>query len=298
MQSSSQNKRPPKAAFVSNTSGLDYELIDSGNRRKLERFGTYILNRPELGAFWKPIKPKNDWQKADWYFFEEKGKKGVWKSQKNLPKEWTICYQHKGLKLKFKLALTGFKHIGIFPEQVENWQYMQHRLSKVKGEKRVLNLFAYTGSASLVAASCGALVTNVDSVKQVLNWGRENAQINKLDNIRWILEDARKYVEKALRRKEKYHGILLDPPAFGYGTKKEQWKLERDLPALLKNLSGLMTDKHSFFILNTYSPKLNLLQLAQMANLAFEDSPSFELSELGLSSKENKSLILGNLLRR
>ena len=230
-------------------------------------------------------------------FLKKKGKLALGPIKKNAPSEWTINYNYKGLSLDFELKLTSFKHIGIFPEQAENWKYIQQQLVKIKGPKTVLNLFAYTGAASTVAAACGAKVTNVDSVKQVLNWGRDNAKKNNVDSIRWILEDARKFVEKAIRRGEKYNGIIMDPPAFGYGAKKESWKLERDLKNLLTLSMQLLHPKQHFFILNTYSPKLNSQALAAILNSTPRFPKDFEQSILALKSANGQVLPLGNLVR-
>jgi 23S rRNA (cytosine1962-C5)-methyltransferase len=290
--------RPQKLPFVSNTTGLDYELIDCGNQRKLERFGTVVLNRPEVSAKHKPACSKVTWESADWYFFEEKGKKGEWKSKNELGKNWKIHYQKESLNLQFLLELTAFKHIGLFPEQTENWHYIQQQLNAIKGKKRVLNLFAYTGAASLVSAACGAKVTNVESVKQVMNWSRENAKINKLEHIRWILEDARKYVKKAIRRKEEFEGIILDPPTFGYGSNKERWKIETDLEPLLHDLLKLLNRREGFFILNTYSPKMPQDKLTSiLENLEHPRLKNRQLVDLGLKSQKNQQVKLGLLFR-
>lgn len=276
---------------------IDYELIDLGHKRKLERFGNIVLNRPEIEAHGKPFSDKNTWNTADWFFYEEKGKKGSWTNNKGAKDNWSIQYQFEELSLSFQLKLTGFKHIGIFPEQAENWKYIQQQLKQIRGEKRVLNLFAYTGAASIVAAASGAKVTNVDSVKQVLNWGKENAKKNNIDSIRWIHEDARKFVEKANRRGEKYHGIIMDPPAFGYGAKKETWKLERDLKDLLQQSVQLLDPTQHFLILNTYSPKLNIADLSKMVNTIKAFPKKYELVFLALKSNKKQILPLGNLLR-
>lgn len=279
------------------SSGIDYELLDIGNQRKLERFGTHILDRPEVEAKAPKRLPAKEWEKADFFFYEEKGKKGRWSSRKEKSKNWDVSYQNRGIKLEFDLKLTAFKHIGLFPEQAENWKYIQHQLAKINGEKKVLNLFAYTGAASIVAARSGATVTNVDSVKQVLNWGRANAEKNNVDSIRWILEDARKFVAKAIRRGETYHGIIMDPPAFGYGTKNEKWKLENDLEDLLKDAIQLLHPKQHFFILNTYSPKLPLSDLMALLEKIKQFPKSYEAHTLSLKSRDVSLLKLGNLIR-
>ncbi len=281
-----------KITFPPNS--LDYELIDCGNQRKLERFGKIILDRPEIEAKWIPKKGKDIWSQADWYFYEEKGQKGKWNLLQDAEKTWEIQYKNQ---LNFQLKLTQFKHVGIFPEQAANWSFIEQQLAKIKGEAKVLNLFAYTGAASIVAAKNGANVTNVDSVKQVLNWGRENAALNGIDNIRWILEDAQRFVDKSLRREDRYHGIIMDPPAFGLGNKKEQWKLERDLPQLLKNVCQLLDPKQQFFILNTYSPRMPMKNLLKIIRQTAGVPQKFEASTLALLSKEKLNLPLGNLIR-
>lgn len=294
IHSKSTEIKQPNYTFPSNH--LDYELLDCGNQRKLERFGSLILNRPEVEAKWASKLPKSEWEKADWYFYEEKGKKGEWKSTKEAKEAWEITYQND-FELQFDLQLTNFKHIGIFPEQVANWDFIVEQLKRLKKPAKVLNLFAYTGAASIVASKCGAEVTNVDSVKQVLNWGRSNAEKNKVDNIRWILEDVAKFVEKAVRRGDQFNGIIMDPPAFGYGAKKEKWKLERDLEPLLKKVSTLLQPDAHFFILNTYSPKMKMQDLEQLLKNMSICPPNYEASTLALKSKQKLNLPLGNLIR-
>lgn len=292
----SNNRAIKHTNYLYPSTHLDYALLDCGNQRKLERFGKLILNRPEIEAKWPTKLPKKDWEQADWYFFEEKGKKGKWEKTKEAEEKWEISYSN-GFKLVFDLQLTNFKHIGIFPEQVANWDFIVDQLSQMKKPAKVLNLFAYTAAASIVAAQCGAEVTNVDSVKQVLNWGRGNAEKNKVHTIRWILEDAAKFVEKAVRRGDQYDGIIMDPPAFGYGAKKEKWKLERDLEPLLKNVSKLLQPNAHFFILNTYSPKMKMQELKHILKNMPACPKNYEASTLALKSKQKLNLPLGNLIR-
>lgn len=293
----SKKKQNP-GRFIAPSNGLDYEFIDSGNRRKLERFGSVVLNRPESLAVWKPNLGKTSWEKAQFYFFEEKGKKGQWKQNHPAPKSWTINYKIDDVFLKLNLELTAFKHVGVFPEQAANWVYINKNVKRIQSEEiKVLNLFAYTGAASIVAAQSGAKVTNVDSVKQVLNWGRENAKSSGVDNIRWILEDARKFVEKSIRRGDKYHGIIMDPPIFGMGAKKEVWKLEQDLQALLEGVMQLIDKQQNFFILNTYSPKLPMHDLKALLKDTRRFPKQFESGTLGLMSSNKQQLGLGNLIR-
>lgn len=281
--------------FIANTSGLDYELLDSGNQRKLERFGNILLNRPEVTAKWKCRLEKSEWEKADFYFFEERGKKGEWKtlnSEANIDK-WRIKYH----KLYFSLNLTKFKHVGIFPEQAENWNFVYKKvIAKKKPPFKLLNLFAYTSAVSVAAAKAGAKVTNVDSVKQVVNWGRQNAEINEVDSIRWIVEDARKFVEKSVRRGDKYDGIIMDPPTYGIGSKKEKWDIYMHLNPLLEDVCNLLAEDASFFIINTYSPKIYNQPLLLNISSKLKQFNKVESFSLGVANANTK-LPLSNLIR-
>tara|TARA_R110002072_G_scaffold115803_1_gene246098 strand:- start:353 stop:1225 length:873 start_codon:yes stop_codon:yes gene_type:complete len=276
---------------------IDYQLIDCGNFRKLERFGKIIVDRPEIEASWKPNLPKKEWEKADWHFFEQKGKTGIWSNKTNAPNSWKISYKTDKGSYNFQLKITAFKHVGIFPEQAVNWEFIEENLNLISGEKKVLNLFAYTGAASVVAAKSNATVTNVDSVKQVINWGKENAELNKVDTIRWIQEDALKFVDRALRRGEKFQGIIMDPPAYGHGPKKEIWKLEKNLPELLNKVIQLVDPKNHFLILNTYSSKLNSEEFQNILKNTESFPKEYTNEVLGLSSANQQNLPLGNLVR-
>ncbi len=297
------NKKKGKYSgrFLSPGSGLDYELLDIGNKRKLERFGSLLLNRPEITADTKPNLSKKKWESAHYYFFEEEGKKGHWKERFPSEKVWLIEYNTPFVNLSFQLELTKFKHIGLFPEQAANWHYIDQHVRALKKElrepPRFLNLFAYTGAASIVAAKSGAEVTNVDSIKQVLHWGKNNADLNGIENIRWLQEDARKFVDKAVRRKERYHGIILDPPSYGVGANNEKWKLEKDLWPLLEQLMLLLDPKAHFFILNTYSPKMDLFMLKSKLKNVERFPKAYESAQLGLMSSTKQKLTLGHLIR-
>ena len=289
------NRRPLKYTFLAPSK--EYELLDCGRGRKLERFGKVILDRPEVEAQGQAALPPSKWRSAHWQFEQHKGQTGRWNKVQGGPEDWHIHYQIAAHKLRFKLQLTSFKHLGIFPEQAENWRYIQKQLKRINGEKKVLNLFAYTGAASIVAAACGARVTNVDSVKQILNWAKNNAEQNRIESIRWILEDARSFVAKAVRRGEQYHGIIMDPPAFGHGTKNKNWKIERDLHQLLEDSMKLLhKDKH-FFILNSYSPKMSADNLHDLVRSVPQFPKKFELSTLAIKTNHSQVLPFGNLLR-
>ena len=224
----------------------DYELIDCGDFEKLERFGKYITIRPEPQAVWDKILPQKEWEKkAHVKFVPRSSSSGDWKKLKEMPDRWNVQYQN----LKFRLALTSFKHVGIFPEQAANWDYIAesiHEISSGKnftppsrvGGPRVLNLFAYTGGASLAAKAAGADITHLDSIKQVVSWARENMELSGLTDIRWVVEDALTFVKREVKRGKKYNGIILDPPAYGHGTDGQKWKLEEMINETMKMRRG------------------------------------------------------------
>lgn len=242
----------------------DYELLDSGDSMKLERFGPIILARPETQALWKKARPEL-WESAQAEF--SFGEKGQWKLKRTVPESWPLAFG----ALHFSAHLTNFKHTGVFPEQAPNWTWVAERV-KALGSSNVLNLFGYTGIATLAAASAGASVTHVDASKQSLDWAHDNAKLSHLpDNaVRWIADDALAFAKREVRRGSKYDGIILDPPAFGRGAKGEVWKIEESLPALLAVLSGLLADKPgSFFLINGYAAGYAPRSFAQAVESAF-----------------------------
>ncbi|MCR9131003.1 MAG: class I SAM-dependent methyltransferase [bacterium] len=278
------------------TTWKSYELIDIGEGRKLERFGELVVDRPEPAATGKKGSA-NLWDEATHRFIEQKGQKGNW--NRAIP-DFQIDYQIQQKNLRFQLKETAFKHLGIFPEQAENWEFIAEqcqRISTSTKQPRMLNLFAYTGGASLVADQFGAKVTHVDSSKTAVSWARENADINGIDSIRWIVEDARKYVERCIKRGETYHGIILDPPIFGMVPKGKNWKLNDDLEPLLSNILKILEKDHRFLILNTYSPQLPLSDLKQLLRGIRNWPKNFEATTLGLKTTTGKELELGNLIR-
>jgi 23S rRNA (cytosine1962-C5)-methyltransferase len=281
---------------VSNSSKLftpfwkEYQLIDAGGGKKLERFGDVYTIRPELQAYFKSVQPFTEWEKLATYIFKEQTTiKGTWISKSsNSDNSWRITFEG----LQFNLELSTFKHIGIFPEQVENWKFIQQNL--ISGN-RFLNLFAYTGIASIVARNTGASVTHVDSVKSLVNWAKKNMEINNLSDIRWILDDALVFAQKEVKRGNKYDMLVMDPPAFGYGAKGEKWILEEKLPMLLDVASKLLNEK-GILILNTYSPKLSLSDLKKQTFRFFEAS-KVEAKELWTKTASGRELFYGNLIR-
>jgi 23S rRNA (cytosine1962-C5)-methyltransferase len=241
--------------ILSPTNFSDYELIDCGDFEKLERFGKHILIRPEPQAVWSRKLSEKEWKsKAHVKFVPKSSSAGVWDKLKTMPDQWRMEYElDKGKTIRFRLGLTSFKHVGIFPEQAVNWDFIYDAVKKSQVEQpKVLNLFAYTGGASLAAKAAGADVTHLDSIKQVVTWAKENMDLSELSNIRWLVEDAMTYVKREVKRGKKYHGIILDPPAYGHGPNGESWKLEDELNHMMKMVASLLESEH-FVVLNTYS---------------------------------------------
>ncbi|MEQ9307972.1 MAG: class I SAM-dependent methyltransferase [Balneolaceae bacterium] len=279
------------------SSWQDYEILDFGNGRKLERFGDIITDRPEPSATTSLVLSRDEWNKAHIHFTENKNQKGTWNKK---IEDFEIEYPFSPQPIMFKLSQGTFKHLGVFPEQADNWEFISHRCKEFSNKgitPKILNLFAYTGGASLAANLSGAEVTHVDSSKSVVTWARQNADLNQIDTIRWILEDARKFVEKSVRRGDQYHGIIMDPPIFGLAPKGKPWKLNQDLPDLIKNTLKILHPLDCFFILNTYSPQLPLNDLKKMLSKISGFPNHFESTTLGLKSSTGKKLELGNLIR-
>ncbi|NDV77745.1 class I SAM-dependent methyltransferase [Dysgonomonas sp. 511] len=279
---------------------VDYELIDSGEYEKLERFGKYIIRRPEPQAVWRKSLSEKEWENADAFFKREKGKashdgndKGTWIQQKNMPDQWYIDYQYKGMKLKFRLGLTSFKHVGIFPEQAENWNFIYDTVKNMKADSpKVLNLFAYTGGASIAARSAGADITHVDSVKQVVTWSRQNMEASGLDNIRWVVEDALKYCRREVKRGNLYNGIILDPPAYGRGPDGEKWVLEENIAELMQLCSQLLHKENAFLILNLYSMGFSAVIAENLIKDYFPAARQIQYGELLIPERSAKNLPL------
>jgi 23S rRNA (cytosine1962-C5)-methyltransferase len=289
-----------------------YELIDSGNYEKLERFGEFILSRPEPQAVWDKSLSDEIWQKkASAIFKKTKGRdqlspeeRGDWQNIKKMPEKWYMNYQQGKTQLKFKLSLSSFKHVGIFPEQASNWQFIEEKLTKMTSGNdkleqvpKVLNLFAYTGGASLIAKANGADITHVDSVKQVISWSRENMEASGLADIRWVIEDAMKFVKREVKRGKKYNGIILDPPAYGRGPDGEKWVLEEGLNELIKNCLELLDEKKHFFILNLYSMGFSAVIAETIIKQNYPNIQNPEMGELVLQDSFKKRLPLGVFYR-
>ncbi len=276
----------------------DYELIDSGEGEKLERFGKYILKRPEPQALWRRSMPLQQWNQMCQGAFRREGRiedMGEWTRSGNMPDRWNVAFDYGNMKLKFRLGLTAFKHVGIFPEQSSNWRFIYDSVCRLKQEKeevQVLNLFAYTGGASLAACAGGAAVTHVDSVKQVVTWARENMELSGLKDIRWIVEDAMKFVKREVRRCKKYDGLILDPPAYGRGTDGERWVLEKNIDEMLHECVKLLSDK-GFLVLNLYSMGLSPMLARTLAQEAFGNRGEYQFGELFALDRFGKSMPMG-----
>jgi len=273
----------------------DYELIDCGDFEKLERFGKYITIRPEPQAVWSKKLSVTEWEKTAHVKFIQKGSNsGEWKRLKEMPDRWNIKWKKADGKkeLQLRLALTSFKHVGVFPEQAVNWEYISESISLIKVEKpKFLNLFAYTGAASLAAKAAGADVTHLDSIKQVVTWARENMELSGLTDIRWIVEDALKFVKREVKRGNKYHGTILDPPAFGNGPDGEKWKLEDNIQEMMQHVFQLLDKENHFLILNAYSLGFSSIIIENLLKDFAKDK--LETGELFLQSRSNLKLPLG-----
>jgi 23S rRNA (cytosine1962-C5)-methyltransferase len=256
---------PERSLRVVTTPGFpDYALLDSGNGRKLERFGRFTVDRPEPQAMWQPALEPGIWLRADAVFKgggdEEDGEGGRWRKIKPMPETWPM----RVLDVTTLCRLTSFRHLGIFPEQLPHWQWMLSRLRGLHANPpRVLNLFAYTGAASLVAAGAGAEVTHVDASKKAIAWAKQNRAVSKLDeaSIRWIVDDARKFVAREVRRGKSYHLILVDPPKFGRGPEGEVWDVFLHLAPLLRDCAALLAQPRAALVLTTYAIRASALAM-------------------------------------
>lgn len=277
----------------------EYELIDCGNLEKLERFNQVVLRRPEPQALWDKRLSENEWKKlADVSFIQKGSHSGEWKKHRPVGDHWMLRYHTSSMKLAFNLSMTAFKHVGVFPEQALNWDYIYTKVKRMKTpQPRVLNLFAYTGGASLAAKAAGADITHVDSVKQVISWSRENMESSGLSDIRWVVEDAVKFVKREVKRGKKYNGIMLDPPAYGIGASGERWKLEDCINDMIKDLAEIIDEKEHFFILNMYSMGLSPLITENLIRGHIKDPQQLELGEVYLDARSGVHLPLGILAR-
>ena len=283
----------------------DYELIDTGNFEKLERFGRYVTRRPEPQAIWRPSLAEEEWRRlSDASFLRDarSDERGEWRLREGMPSRWTVEYRYRGMRLRMRLGLTSFKHVGIFPEQAANWDFIYDNCLALGGDgrteaPRVLNLFAYTGGATLAARAAGAGVTHVDSVKQVVTWARENMEQSGLEGVRWIVEDALKFVQREVRRGNRYDGIILDPPAYGRGANGEKWILEEGIGEMLACCAQLLEPARAFLVLNLYSMGLSSTLARTAVRQAFGAPRTEQWGELCFTDRGGKELPLGTYYR-
>lgn len=264
-----------------------YQLLDSGNGEKLERFGDYILRRPDPQALWRPALESKDWLQADYKFVRESDRGGKWATTDRAPKSWNIKVNGAILRI----APTPFKHVGLFPEQASNWQWVAEKRTQLReiNAPKLLNMFAYTGAASILAAQDGWQVTHVDAARPSLDWAAQNAAQSGLsDNcIRWMFDDCLKFAQREVRRGNKYHGILLDPPHYGRGPKGEKWQFEDHIALLLDACQELLAPiKNSFVVISTYAIGYSPLAFENMLR-DFGDG-QVESGELWLPQKDSE----------
>ena len=269
----------------------DYECIATGDKEKLERWGNIILNRPDPQIIW-PKENKQLWNKMDAHYIRSNLGGGHWEYIKKIPENWTIKYK----ELTFKVSPTNFKHTGIFPEQATNWDYIMDKIKSYKNnhnEMRVLNLFAYTGCATMAASIAGATeVVHVDASKGMIEWAKENMHLSHLENnkIRFIVDDVIKFLEKEKRRGRTYHAIIMDPPSFGHGPNKEVWKLEENIQQLLLKSKQILDKDFSFLLINSYTTGLSSISLNNILSLIFKNNKIIT-GEIGLPVTENKLIL-------
>lgn len=259
----------------------NYELLDCSGGERLERWGNVVLIRPDPQVIWNTPKEHPLWHRADARYVRSKEGGGHWECRRQLPEAWNINYKD----LQFKISPTGFKHTGLFPEQAVNWDMMREKITGAGRSVKVLNLFAYTGGATLAAASAGASVCHVDAAKGMVHWARENAELSSLAErpIRWIVDDCAKFVEREIRRGNTYDAIIMDPPSYGRGPGGEVWKLEDQIYDLVKLCTGVLSDEPLFFLLNSYTTGLSASAMAYVLGVNMQKfGGSVSAEEIGL----------------
>ena len=297
--------------ILTNPGWKDYELLDSGDGMRYELFGPYRTIRPDPQAIWQPSLPKIDWQEADVRFQRTTQDKGKWLFKRHLPEKWLMSWNN----LSFWVRLTSFKHTGVFPEQSMQWEFIQSMIDgrRLMLEKKsqesniqnptstisVLNLFGYTGIASIAASSAGAKVTHVDASKPSITWARDNQIASKLQDkpIRWILDDAGKFVEREIKRGNKYDAIIMDPPIYGHGPTGQIWKFSEDFPRLLKNCAQILSYQPLFVIVNAYAISSSALMLGNVMT-SYLPKGKIEVGELTLQETISKRLLSTGIYAR
>jgi 23S rRNA (cytosine1962-C5)-methyltransferase len=294
------------------TQNWDFKLLDSGNGYRLEQWGEVILTRPDPQIIWQPQLPQSEWDKA-WAIFKSGNEesKGQWEIKRPVPNPWIVKFYHPHLssplkgeeseEIQFLLKLSPFKHTGLFAEQAGQWEWMIEKIetSKIKNQNekpKILNLFAYTGGATMVLAKLGCQVTHVDASKPAITWANENAKLNHLpkDAIRWILDDCVKFTQRELKRGVKYDGIIMDPPAFGHSPTGKTWKFNQNLPELLETCVNLLSDHAQFLLINGYATNSSAIAINNLLEDAITDKGGkIEFGELCLQQKNSRIISTG-----
>lgn len=270
----------------------DYECLDAGNGEKLERWKDVILRRPDPQAMWPLLEQDKMWKNADGHYFRSNQGGGHWEFSKQLPEYWTVNYKN----LTFKVSPTNFKHTGLFPEQATNWDFMMEKIKNSNRPITVLNLFAYTGGATMACASAGAVeVVHVDASKGMTEWAKENQKLSGLEDckIRFIVDDCLKFVEREARRGRKYDVIIMDPPSYGRGPNGEVWKFEHNIHNLIMACMKILSDKPLFFLINSYTTGISSTVLYNILKTTME--PKYkgvvDAGEVGLSITKNNMVL-------
>lgn len=267
----------------------DYEILDMADGEKLERWGDIFLVRPDPQIIWTEKSFKEKWKNVHGIYNRSKTGGGSWNFKKKVPESWQIKYKN----LTFNIKPMGFKHTGIFPEQAVNWDWMINKIKNSKREIKVLNLFAYTGGATVACLSAGASVCHVDSSKGMVSWSKENVNASGLKEkpVRYIVDDVEKFVNREIRRENKYDAIIMDPPSYGRGTKGEVWRFEEDIADLVNLCTKVLSDKPLFFLINSYTTGISAKVLENILRLNIKNNGKFESGEIGLPMTGSKLVL-------
>ena len=269
----------------------DYKILDMADGQKLEQWGNVILSRPDPQIIWKDKSFPKKWKEIDATYHRSSSGGGSWEFKKTMPKQWQIKYKD----LTFNIKLMGFKHTGLFPEQAVNWDWMINKIKSEKREIKVLNLFAYTGGATVACASAGASVCHVDSSKGMTAWAKENIESSGLKDrpVRFIVDDVVKFVNREIRRGNKYDAIIMDPPSYGRGTKGEVWQFENNIYDLVELCTNVLSDKPLFFLINSYTTGISGKVLEDILSLTVEKKYKgiLEAGEIGIPMKNSKLVL-------
>lgn len=276
----------------------DYELIDTGDGEKLERWGSIVLRRPDPQIIWPIGKETSQWRNADAHYHRSSSGGGQWENKRDIPERWTISYD----KLRFHIKPTSFKHTGLFPEQAANWKWMIDKIQSSGRKIRVLNLFAYTGGASVACAYAGAEVCHVDASKGVVQWAKDNLQLSGLGDrpVRFITDDVFKFVQREQRRGSKYDAIIMDPPSYGRGPNGETWKLETNLYPFVESCMQIMSDKPLFMLINSYTTGISATVLKNILAMSMGRAYGGNITcgEIGLPITNSKLMLPCGILGR